>query len=52
MRIIRNKIAHNLVYYEPEIFVTKKELEYAIDDCLKIIKKLEKIQHEIVFGRK
>jgi len=52
VRKLRNQIAHNLTYYEPEIFITKKEVELAIDECISLLKELEKIQHEIVFLRK
>ena len=52
IRVLRNQIAHNLLYYEPEIFVTRKEVRSAIDDCIIILDELGKIEHEIVFGRK
>ena len=52
LKTLRNQIAHNLTYYEPEIFVTKKEVKDGIDKGIRLLTKLEKIQHNIVFGKK
>lgn len=52
IRLLRNQIAHNLTYCEPEIFVTKKEVRSSIEDCIQILNELENTQTDIVFLRK
>ncbi|MCK4669805.1 MAG: hypothetical protein KAT43_01285 [Nanoarchaeota archaeon] len=49
---LRNQIAHNLTYYEPEIFVTKKEVKKGIEKGINLLSKLEKIQLKITFNKK
>jgi len=37
LRDLRNQIAHNLIFYEPRIFVTKKEVKDAIEEGIKLL---------------
>lgn len=48
LRNLRNQIAHNLTYYEPEYFVTKKEVKLSIEKGIKVLKELEKISLKLV----
>ena len=52
LRDLRNQIAHNLTYYEPEIFVTENEVKDAVEKGIKLLEELEEIQKDIVFCRK
>lgn len=52
LRKLRNKIAHELTYHENETIITKNKVKKAIDEGINMISKLQKIEYEIVFGRK
>ena len=52
LKKLRNEIAHNLTYYEPEIFVTKKEVRKGIEEGIKVLNELEKIPLKIIYNTK
>lgn len=48
LRALRNQIAHNLTYYEPEYFVTRKEVKVSTEKGIKVLSELEKISLNLV----
>ena len=48
LRTLRNQIAHNLTYFEPEYFITRKEVKNSTKKGIMILNELEKISLKIV----
>ena len=51
LRALRNQIAHNLTYYEPEYFITRKEVKDSTEKGIKVLSELERISLEIVYPK-
>lgn len=51
LRTLRNQIAHTLTYYEPEYFVTRKEVKVSIEKGIKVLSELEKISLGLIHRR-
>ena|SRR3989338_8293719 len=52
LRTLRNQIAHNLTYFEPEYFITRKEVKNSTKKGIMILNELETISLELAHNPK